>query len=133
MIIPISIIIPYKLGPNGEISAWTQVRETNDSFHKLLEFPGGKVEINETPIAAGVREVLEETSIELNEADIKKFKNYHFELEGKTILLMVFLFEDTKEIFNDTGWLTFSFLAGNPEKLPAKNIEIINDLVQWFQ
>jgi 8-oxo-dGTP pyrophosphatase MutT (NUDIX family) len=132
MIIPISIVVPYRLDSNGG-SAWTQVRETVDSFHKLLEFPGGKVGQNEGPVDAAIREVLEETGVALEGKDIVKFKNYHFELGENKIMLMVFLFEDTKQVFNGTGWSTFSYLADNPDMLPAKNIEIINDLVQWFQ
>lgn len=132
MIIPISIVIPYTVHEDG-ISAWTQVRETKDTFHKLLEFPGGKIEANETPVAAANREVLEETGVTLQEKDIIKFKNYQFELAGNTILLMTYLFEDKESLFKESGRYRLDYLVDNPDIMPVKNIEIILDLVEWFQ
>ena len=77
MIIPISIVIPY-IKKDSELFLWVQDRKSSDELAGLLEFPGGKIENEETPEQAAMREVLEETGVFLDESKLKKFKNYDF-------------------------------------------------------
>lgn len=132
MIIPISIVIPFNQNKD-KLRLWVQERQSRDSYNGMLEFPGGKIESDEDPEEAAVREVQEETSVTLLTDELLKFKNYDFQLGDKTILLMVFLFNDRLERFPGEGYVCINELLENEAKLPPKNIEILTDLIEYFQ
>ena len=132
MIVPISLVIPiYKNDIMTEI--WVQKRQTQDELVGLLEFPGGKIENGEDPICAGVREVLEETGIQIEEKALKKFKNYDFKSADKTILLMVHLYFDTEQKFPKEGRYSLQALSSLEKQIPPKNKEILVDLMEYFR
>lgn len=65
------------------------------NFPNLFEFPGGKIEHNETPQEALIRELNEELNIIVNKKDIYAFEgNQHshtIEKSGKVIHLTLFI------------------------------------------
>lgn len=132
MIIPISIVIPFILDEK-DTRLWVQTRLSKDEYNQMLEFPGGKIEKDELPTQAAVREVKEETGVSIEESDLMKFKNYDFKLSDKTILLMVFLYPDTDKKFPRDGYLPLEEFSQLKERVPPKNIEIITNLVEYFQ
>lgn len=132
MIIPISIVIPV-IKHEENIELWVQKRESKDDFNGLLEFPGGKIEKLESPKFAGVREVLEETRVELLESELLKFKDYDFKLGNRTILLMVHLYFDTEEKFSKEGRYPLKELSSMQCQIPPKNREILVDLLEYFR
>ena len=132
MLVPISIVIPI-IKSIDKIEVWVQKRQTLDSLHGFLEFPGGKIENNETPKQAGVREVLEETGVKLVESKILKFKNYDFQSGDKTILLMVHLFFDDEGLFEKSGKISLQELNLLEKQIPPKNKEILVDLLEYFR
>jgi len=131
MIIPISIVIPFYQNESG-IFVWTQIRKSKDELNGLLEFPGGKVEASESPALAAVREVKEEVEVDIKEGDLLKFKNYSSEVSGKTILLMVFLYEDKEGHFVHSGYVKLNELANMGDRIPPANKEILLDLKDHF-
>lgn len=130
VILPISILIPYR--KNETIELWVQTRESSDELNGLLEFPGGKVEKEETPTEACIREIKEEALTNVDESEIVLFKKYFNEVKDKKIMLMVFLFHDIDSRFENTGYKTLDNLQENTEQIPPANKEILLDLSEYF-
>lgn len=66
----ISLVIPLLL-KNESVFCFGQTRQSSDEFNGFFEFPGGKIEKDESPLLAAQREVLEETGVELVEKDLR--------------------------------------------------------------
>jgi 8-oxo-dGTP diphosphatase len=84
-------------------------QRTADQPHPLKwEFPGGKIEPNETPEAALIRELREELGIEATTPT--EIARYEFTYPGKKPILLIFLAvqawsgEMENRIFNRIGW-----------------------------
>ena len=63
-------------------------RSPNKSFGSLWEFPGGKIEPNETPQEAIKREMMEETNMEVIPSDIIKTTDYQ---AGSVVIRISFI------------------------------------------
>jgi 8-oxo-dGTP diphosphatase len=130
-LLPVALALFYRLSPDNTLEVWTQVREDDGIYHGLLEFPGGGVEINETPLAAAVREVKEEVGIDVDPSTGKFMGIYSNSLSGKTILLNVFLFPDQESLIGKGKWLTITHQGLSSTylgQIPAPNHQIIDDL-----
>lgn len=125
---PIAILIPFKKSEK-DLLLWTQVRDSSDELKGTHEFPGGKVERGESPLEAVVREVLEETSVEVMATNVRLFGQYPF---GK-LLIYVYLFEDKLEIFNESGYQSGRVLKQMKNQIPPNNHVILNDIFKRFQ
>ena len=102
-IIPISILIPYKV-VESKFYIWMQTRQSNDELDGLLEFPGGKVEKDESTLEAAIREVIEEADVDLPSEEIFFYKQYENSQTEKVIQLNIFLFNDEAGLFSRSGW-----------------------------
>ncbi|MGE3608994.1 MAG: NUDIX domain-containing protein [Bacteriovoracaceae bacterium] len=130
-LLPVSLAIFMKQSPSQALEVWVQRREDDGIYHGLLEFPGGKVEANETPLDAAVREVAEEVGISIAHQDGKFMGVYPQEVPGRTILLYVFLFPDYKELADKGQWLKIeqeSLSSVFKGIIPSPNHQIIDDL-----
>ncbi len=129
-LLPVALAIFYRFQDSG-LEVWTQRRTDDGIYHGLLEFPGGKIEEGETPLAAAVREVQEEVGIDVDPADGRHFGLYPNELSGRVVLLNVFLFPDQASLAGRGEWLAIetthlsSLYRG---KIPGPNHQIIDDL-----
>lgn len=88
--IPVSIVIPYK-EVDGDIKIWMQVRKSLDDLSGRLEFPGGKIEKNETPKLAAIREVEEEVGVKIKESSLQLASIYNDKFDDKIISIYVFI------------------------------------------
>ena len=131
MILPISILIPYQLIGN-DIYVWVQKRVTEDDLAGLLEFPGGKIEMGESPEAACVREVHEETGMQLSFGEVVKYKNFINPVANKKIMLMTFLFQDKESRFSKKGYFLLDSLLEMTDQIPPANKEILLDIKGHF-
>jgi 8-oxo-dGTP diphosphatase len=130
-LLPVSLAIFYRLAPDNILEVWTQVREDDGIYHGLLEFPGGGIEINETPLAAAVREVKEEVGIDVDPFTGKFMGIYSNPLSSKTILLNVFLFPDQESLMGKGKWLNITpqeLSSTYLGQIPGPNHQIIDDL-----
>lgn len=134
MILPISIVIPYKLNQN-KLILWMQKRET-EPFKGLWEFPGGKIEPFESPVCAAIREVAEEVKVSIIPENLELLMIRKNELDsGKIVLLNTFLhqgiesFEHSGELFELSGMDDLQSLS---ERIPSPNIEIVESLILRF-
>lgn len=129
-LIPVALTIFYRKRPDY-LQVWTQVREDDGIYHGLLEFPGGGIEPGESPLDAAVREVEEEVGIVINKNHGQLMGIYSNPLQGRTILLNVFLFPDHPSLADKGHWLDItSDQLSSPYKgkIPEPNHQIIDDL-----
>jgi mutator protein MutT len=129
-LLPVALALFHRFR-DSELEVWTQRRTDDGIYHGLLEFPGGKIEEGESPLAAAVREVQEEVGIDVDPADGKLFGLYPNELNEKVVLLNVFLFLDQPSLLGRGEWLTIeSSQLSSPYrgKIPGPNHLIIDDL-----
>jgi 8-oxo-dGTP diphosphatase len=129
-IIPVALALFYRQ-KNNELEVWVQRREDDGIYHGLLEFPGGKIEEGETPLAAAIREVEEEVGIKITDNGSKFMGVYPNELENRTILLYVILFPDTPPLSLKGQWLKISektLSSTFKGQIPGPNHRIIDDL-----
>lgn len=119
---------------------WLQKRKTKDFLKDCWEFPGGKIEENESPHECIIRELAEEVGIKscLSPALAGSlYKIYHYNYPQINLVFYNFLFQDfSEEVLNTLGqkgkWFTLSALLNNEIKLPAANIEMVRDIQRFF-
>ena len=129
-LIPVALAIFHEKIENT-LNLWVQVRTDDGPYHGLLEFPGGGIEPGESPLEAAVREVSEEVGIEVSGDQGQFMGTYPHLVNGKTILLYVFLFPRPKELEHKGQWLRVerTELSRPFEgKIPGPNHKIIDDL-----
>lgn len=88
----VSIVLPVKINEDG-VAFYFKIRKSKDVCDGLLEFPGGKIEANESPREAGIREFSEECSIQLNTDWIKDFGLHKFSYPNFNVWLYSFYFD----------------------------------------
>lgn len=106
-------------------------REAGSHMGMMWEFPGGKLEPDETPEECIVREIKEELDIDIEVLDI--YKVVKFEYEEKNILLLCYLCRVLKGNgktleCNDFRWVTREELR-NFQFVPA-DLPIVEKLIQ---
>lgn len=133
----VSIAIFVKDIEAESFRVWVQVREESGALYGKLEFPGGKIEVGETPEEACRREVHEEVGLLIPAKEkLVLFKYQDYSVENKNICLFVFT-SKYDELPKDKGqWLTIpyaeksAFLVG---KIPPINHVIIDDLAVYIK
>jgi mutator protein MutT len=129
---PISILIPFKIEDESCLFVWNQTRDSKDELNSLLEFPGGKIEANETPLDACMREVYEEVGIKLKNRDIDNFKTFSFNKNpGNLLIINVFLFQDKNSLFPSNGWLKLEDIK--PDQILPNNVLILKEFLSYYQ
>ncbi len=118
-------------------SVWTQIRLEAGSLYGKNEFPGGKIEVGETPEEACRREVHEEVGL-LLPADSKLvlFKVQDYSYENRNICLFVFLSPFTQIPENKGEWLSINYTYKSSlfkGKIPPINHVILDDLAVYIQ
>ncbi len=129
-LIPVALALFYRT-VGSTLEVWVQVRTDDGPFYGLLEFPGGGIEVGETPLQAAVREVEEEVGIKIKATDGKFMGTYANPVQDKTILLNVHLFPAYSELEGKGQWLKIeSTELTKPYwgKIPQPNHQIIDDL-----
>lgn len=132
-IVPVSIVIPIK-DSSDEFHIWMQERESDDELEGLLEFPGGKVESDEVPLATAVRELEEETGVKAPPHALELFKIYNHIYSDKQVNIYAFLMRGADiQALASKGWhkleINWPLFKG---RIPAANEQIFADLVREF-
>ncbi|MFP5387416.1 MAG: NUDIX hydrolase [Bacteriovoracia bacterium] len=130
-LVPVAIAVFYRQKETGILEVWTQTREDDGIYNGLLEFPGGGIEKDETPLEAVVREVQEEVGIVISPPEGRLMGIYSHSLNGRTILLNVFLFPDQMALSGKGKWLRIekeTLSSVYKGKIPSPNHQMIDDL-----
>ncbi len=126
----VSIGIAYKQEGNKSF-VWMQRRSEQGRLNGKLEFPGGKIEKNETPAQALVREWKEEIDLSLNLNDFSLFKIYPYEYKDRKVTLYTFLVE--KNFENKYGlWYEINekIIESLVNEIPEANKKIFADMFE---
>lgn len=115
---------------------WTQVRLEEGPLYGKLEFPGGKIELGETPIEACRREVLEEVGISIpRDKALSLFKYQDYSFGEKNICLHVFI-SNFSDLPDDGGqWHEITYLGKSDflkGRIPEINHVIIDELAVYI-
>jgi mutator protein MutT len=118
----IAIVIPFKF-INQQFCVWMQTRESSDELNGLLEFPGGKVEENETVEEAAMREVMEEVGVQVE--GLRFYKQHES--------LNIFFYKDDSESFKTSGWHpleTIADLEKIQNSIPPANVIFLRQFIK---
>jgi 8-oxo-dGTP diphosphatase len=129
-LVPVSLALFYEW-KSPELKVWVQTRTDDGIYHGLLEFPGGGIELGETPLEAVIREVEEEVGIVVGRDLARLMGTYTNEFPNRTILLNVFLFPRVEALEGRGEWLTINetlLSAPYEGRIPGPNHRIIDDL-----
>lgn len=136
----ISICLFFKnLSENG-VELWMQERREDGPLDGYLEFPGGKIEPEETPRQAALREVQEE--LELSKEETSKieeriffFRFYGYEYSDRKVKLHVYLSPEQVHRPSIGKWHSLSFVSKSEplsEKILPANGQIIDDVIDFL-
>lgn len=128
MISCVAIVVPYKVNDDSSITYWMQTRQS-DEYGGLREFPGGKLDPNESIQDCAVREVREEVGVEIAVDMLRHYSTKTVNLPNKILSIGIFL-TDKIELFPKEGLVTISECLNLKESLatlPA-NYEMINEV-----
>lgn len=127
MIKQIAIVIVLKKIVD-ELEIWMQVRE-NEPFKGMWEFPGGKIEPNENPITAAIRELKEEVGVELSPNELKLLTIEHtYPTKDKIVVLNVFVSKSYTKFSQDGFYKLSECINFNDfnQMIPAPNKFLLN-------
>ncbi|MCT4643300.1 MAG: NUDIX domain-containing protein [Bacteriovoracaceae bacterium] len=122
----ISLVLPFS---KKEKCIWLQKRSTADELEGLLEIPGGKVEINEEPIHAALRELKEEVGVEKTIDELELIK-IHSHSKDPRIIFYVYLLDCNKEEFCTEGWFKVSKIKLLEANIPPENVNFLYDIIE---
>jgi len=105
------------------------LRRTNVHGSDTWSTPGGHLDFGESPEQCAIREVKEETGVEIGEVEFRAVTNDFFEAEGKHYLTLWFAAEHKSgeasvaapEEMSDVGWFGWGKLP-SPLFLPLQNL-----------
>ncbi|PID37879.1 MAG: 8-oxo-dGTP diphosphatase MutT [Pseudomonadales bacterium] len=112
--------------------------QTLSSITKRYEFVGGKLEPNEKPLQALIREVAEEIGIRIDDSACHKLGEIHHDYPEKSVCLHIFgvslddkQFESLQpkkigELGQPLVWVSKADLLANKYQLPDANSEILS-------
>ncbi len=132
--IPVSVAIFLKKNSNDYEVLMQLRRDNNQELNNKWEFPGGKIENNESPIEAIKREILEELGVDIELGEMKLFKIYKHHYQDRAVLLYVFVI--LKDIDTNNGkWhkIGHKNLIEFKDKVPKVNEEILKDLILYYE
>jgi 8-oxo-dGTP diphosphatase len=118
---PIRVAVGVIKSSDGEIL----IAKRSVSQHQggLWEFPGGKIEENETACQALLRELKEEVALDCSQHEILPLVEQTFNYHDKSVELSVFVVTEKIEISIRNGYAFKSQAVGN-EGQPIKWIEL---------
>ena len=135
--IPVSIVLVITEVSKDGFSLWMQKRKEKGSLNNFWEFPGGKVEPDETPKEAACREFMEEVGIDCPK--VEEFKITTHSYTDRNVLLNVFyLYYAAEKLPKSERQKTFfvNFKKGTQlleGKMLAANYSIVDSFSKYLQ
>ena len=135
--IPVSIVLVITEVSKDGFALWMQKRKEKGSLNNLWEFPGGKVEPDETPKEAACREFMEEVGIDCPK--VEEFKITTHSYMDRNVLLNVFYsYHSAEKLPKSERQKTFfvNFKKGTQlleGKMLAANYSIVESFSKYLQ
>jgi mutator protein MutT len=125
----VSLVIPYHKNKSNYL--WFQIRDSDDEFKGMHEFAGGKIEPQETPVQAAVREFHEEVGLEIEESDLKLIK-IHNHSKVDNFIFYIFLLSIEQDELSSGGWKVVDESVLKQESLciPPENYIFMRDILK---
>jgi len=121
----IALVVPF----DGDGKVLLLKRNSDQHCGDLWSFPGGKIEVGETPKVAAKRELQEETGLE--GCDWKFLGDSTFEYPDRLLHFLLFscLCDNIESLVSESThlWVEFDQLSNYP--MPGANEELINMLI----
>ena len=130
--IPVSLLVAFRSKESG-IQLFMQNRTEDGPLNGLLEFPGGKINPDESPEEAAIREFSEE--VEVISGTCEQFKIYKYDYSDRCVCLFVNIMRVEDKEFCKGSWadLPKKFTENDwDKKVPDANLEILKDLTSYF-
>ena len=130
--IPVSLLVLFRV-KGSVIQLFMQNREEDGPLNGLLEFPGGKIEADETPQEAAIREFSEE--VEVITGSCTQFKFYKYDYSDRCVCLFVNIMRVEDKEFCKGSWVDLAPEYSSEywsEKVPDANLEILKDLTYYL-
>ncbi len=110
-------------------------RPVDKDMAGLWEFPGGKVEIGETPEAALVREITEELNIYLDVKNLRPLSFAYHQYPTKKILILLYICDewqgDLKPVIGQNlEWVKAIDLTSY--QMPAADVDLVKSVQAYF-
>lgn len=117
------------------VEFWMQERRESGPMDGLWEFPGGKIEADESPELAARRELAEETGLKLDSAQKTwPIGIYPYDYPDRKVILYAYSFRGDFEMKSSGQWKRFSYSEACDKKraqtMPAANQAILKDLLE---
>lgn len=125
----VSLVIPYHKDKSNYL--WFQIRESNDELSGMYEFSGGKIEPNESPVQAAIREFNEEVGIKIQDSDLNLIK-IHNHSKVDNFIFYIFLLSDAKDKLSKDGWklVDDNVLKQESLNIPSENYIFMRDILK---
>lgn len=112
-----------------------QKRPEGKALAGLWEYPGGKIEADETPEMALTRELAEEIGVNANAADMIPITFASQPVAGKHMILLLYALtrwtgEPAAQEGQETGWFTLDEMADLP--MPPADLPFIVPLAEYL-
>jgi mutator protein MutT len=125
-LIPVSIILAYRVNKSGDCLIGVQKRLEEGELEGLWEFPGGKIEANESAEDCARREWLEEVGVPF-EGPLSILNIYPHEYKKCRVSLYTYFGEFTGE--SSLEWIHLNEV--DFQKIPEVNKGIIEDFKNY--
>ena len=106
----------------AEDSVWIQRRRTRNSLQDYWEFPGGKLEGRETPLAALRRELKEEVGVTLRHPELLLVQDYSYPEHKVRLHFFLCRFDGLPKLA-EGRWVTPTLLSDY--RLPPANESVV--------
>ena len=130
--VPVALCVMVRNINKENCEIFLQKRIEDGPLNGLYEFPGGKVEVDESPEEAAKREFLEETGTKID--SIINLNTYKYDYSDRKVKLHVFIADGSKKDMSKGAWkkLNFNNLELLISRMPQANKEILIDLKNYI-
>lgn len=134
--VPVSIALFIRNVTEAGFDLWMQKRvDPGSILDGKFEFPGGKIELHETPLQAMKREVLEEVGYKIQHQHLKEFRIYPYEYGEKIVCLFPFIILNEDLPLEKGEWFHVSYKEKSKSLIhliPQANIPLIDDVCSYI-
>ena len=116
---------------NEHLELYLQTRIEEGELDGLSEFPGGKLELGESPLQCLIRELSEEVGIDVSETHKKLFQTITHTYQDRKVTIHFYII-DAKDISLKYTRIGFDNYHQFLHKLPYANKEVMENLKEYL-